>query len=155
MVNPTVGVMQATQGAMGAHARRAWQESTKRHRDLAAAATVRAANTRLSWVLRKTGLVRCVHLAHLHLQEAQHRVTAFAKQDTTNYRVHARYALKENSSRWWAMGLAVAVEWANIQRIWVRCRIRHAPCVRQESLAQLRVKEGIVKNVLPASTQVH
>ena len=34
-----------------------WRENTRRQRDLAAAATVRAANTRLSWVLRKAGLV--------------------------------------------------------------------------------------------------
>ena len=69
---------------MGARARRVWRESTKRERGLAVAATAEAAHISLWRVLRETALVGCVHQAHLHLQEAQHRVTAFAKQDTTN-----------------------------------------------------------------------
>ena len=56
-VKPTVSVMQVTRGAMGARARRAWRESTKRQRDLAVAATAGVVNTHPPWALRATGLV--------------------------------------------------------------------------------------------------
>ena len=69
---PTVSVMRATRGAMGARARRVWRESSKRQRGLAVAVTVGVVNIRLPWVLRETGLVWCVRLARLHLEEAQH-----------------------------------------------------------------------------------
>ena len=59
----------------------------------------------------------------LHQQEAHPRVTAFAKQGTTNTRIHAHNVPRESSSRWRAMRRAATVEWANTQRIWVGYQI--------------------------------
>jgi len=69
---PTVSVMRATRGAMGARARRVWRESSKRRRGLAVALLAEAAHIRLWRVLRERALVGCVHLARMHRKEAQH-----------------------------------------------------------------------------------